>query len=108
MPNGTFSTGIENILDMITIIAIIGLLVTVTSNLVEAKTVGQVLDEIRRAINQSGVSRYAISKATGIDQGQLSKLMAGEVGLSMSNLQKLLDFLKLEIVICPKRRRKGK
>jgi transcriptional regulator with XRE-family HTH domain len=74
----------------------------------EVYTVGQVQNEIRRAINESGVSRYAISKATGIDQGQLSKLMSGEVGISLANLEKLLDFLNLEIVIRPNRRRKGK
>ena len=75
----------------------------------EAKTVGQVLDEIRRSIEQSGVSRYAIWKATGIDQGTLSRLIAGQVGISLANLQKLLDYLQLEIVIRPKRqKRKGK
>ena len=74
----------------------------------EVYTVGQVQNEIRRAINESGASRYAISKATGIDQGQLSKLMSGEVGISLANLEKLLDFLNLEIVIRPNRRRKGK
>ena len=66
----------------------------------------EVLDEIRRAIEDSGVTRYRISRETGIDEGHLSKLMAGEVGVSLANLQKLLDYLDLEIVIRPKRRRR--
>ena len=69
---------------------------------------GAVLDEIRKAIKQSNQTRYAIFKATGIDQAQLSKLMKGETGLSLASLQRLLDYLELEIVIQPKRRRRRK
>ena len=69
---------------------------------------GTVLDDIRTAIDRSEVSRYAISKATGIDQGQLSKLMGGEAGLSIASLERLAEFLGLEIVIRPNRRQKGK
>lgn len=86
--------------------AIMGVLGADSSACWKVETMGQVLNEIRRAIRDSNVSRYAIYKATGIDQGQLSKLMAGEVGVSLANLQKLLDYLELEIVIRPKRRRK--
>ena len=69
---------------------------------------GTVLDDVRTAIDRSEVSRYAISKATGIDQGQLSKLMGGEAGLSIASLERLAEFLGLEIVIRPNRRQKGK
>ena len=63
----------------------------------------KLLDEIRRAIKRSEHTRYAISKATGIDQAQLSRLMAGKIGLSIDTLEQLADFLGLEIVIRPKR-----
>ena len=69
---------------------------------------GTVLDDIRTAIDRSEHSRYRISKATRIDQGQLSKLMGGEAGLSIASLERLAEFLGLEIVIRPKRRQKGK
>jgi transcriptional regulator with XRE-family HTH domain len=69
---------------------------------------GTVLDDVRTAIDRSEVSRYAISKATGIDQGQLSKLMGGEAGLSIASLERVAEFLGLEIVIRPNRRQKGK
>ncbi|REJ90642.1 MAG: XRE family transcriptional regulator [Planctomycetota bacterium] len=67
----------------------------------------KVLDEIRRAIERSGESRYAISKATGIGEAQLSRLMAGQAGLSINRLELLADHLGLEIIIRPKRRRKA-
>ena len=62
-------------------------------------------DQIRKAVMESGVTRYAIFKATGIDQGTLSKFVHGQVGLSMDSLDALADMLGLKIVA---RRRKGK
>ena len=66
----------------------------------------KVLNEIRKAIKSGGISRYALSKATGIDQAQLSKLMSGQGGLSIASLEKLAKHLNLEITIRPKRRKK--
>ena len=67
----------------------------------------QVLDEIRVAIKASGKTRYRIAKDLEISQAQLSRLMSGERGLSIEALERLADYLELEIVIRPKRRRKG-
>ena len=69
---------------------------------------GKVLDEIREVIERSGTSRYAISKATGVSQAQLSRLMAGQSGLSIASLERVADYLGLEIIIRPKRQKKGK
>ena len=55
-------------------------------------------DQIRRAVDESGLSRYAICKATGIDKGHMSRFMAGKGGLSMANLDALADVLRLCIV----------
>lgn len=55
-------------------------------------------DQVRRAVETSGASRYAICKASGIDQGQFSRFMAGTVGLSMNALDTLADVLGLRIV----------
>ena len=65
----------------------------------------KVLEAMRRAVAASGLSRYAISKATGIDQAQLSRLMSGEKGLSLERLEKLADFLGMEIIVRPKRQK---
>jgi len=68
----------------------------------------RVLDQIRKAIRQSGSTRYAISKGTGISEAQLSRLMAGRAGLSIESLERLAEHLELEIAIRPKQPKKGK
>lgn len=61
-------------------------------------------DQIRKAVDDSGDSRYAICKAIGIDQGQLSRFMAGKMGLSMVKLDDLAEYLELDIIVRPKRK----
>ena len=62
-------------------------------------------DELRQAIERSGVSRYSIWQQTGIDQGSLSKFMDGERGLSIESIDKLAELLGLHIVAKPEPRR---
>ena len=57
----------------------------------------KVSDQIRRAIETSGLSRYRIWQETGIDQATLSKFMSGERGLSTQALDRLGELLNLEI-----------
>ena len=66
------------------------------------------LKAIRKAIESSEVSRYRIAKDTGISQPQLSRLMGGKAGLSIEALERLADYLGLEIIIRAKRQRKGR
>jgi transcriptional regulator with XRE-family HTH domain len=66
--------------------------------------VSKLLDEIRQAIEASDKSRYRLSKETGIDEGQLSKLMSGTKGLSYEALERLAEALGLEIVVRKKRK----
>jgi transcriptional regulator with XRE-family HTH domain len=65
----------------------------------------KLLGAIRNAIRESGESRYAISKATGIDQAHLSRLLQGTSGLSLASLETLIAYLDLEIIIRPKRKK---
>ena len=65
-------------------------------------------DQIRRAVAASGLTRYRISKITGIDQAVLSRFMAGKVGLSMSALDRLADALELEVVARKQRKTRGR
>jgi hypothetical protein len=61
-------------------------------------TMGEPFSEsLRRAIRECGMTRYAISVRTGIDQATLSRFMKGERGLSLSAIDKLVEALGLEI-----------
>jgi len=50
-----------------------------------------------KAIEQSGMSRYAIAKATGIEQSTLMRVVKGTGWLSRDNFDKLTKLLKLEL-----------
>ena len=69
---------------------------------------GQILDAICDAIEASDKTRYRIAKDTGISQSQLSRLMSGERGLSIDALERLADYLGLEIAIRTKRPRRSR
>ena len=55
-------------------------------------------DQVRRAVDESGMSRYAICKAIGMDQATMSRFMSGGGGLSMAKLDALADLVGLDVV----------
>lgn len=57
-------------------------------------------DQLRRAIDDSGLTRYAIAQAAGIDESALSKFYNRypRRGLSMDALDRLGKVLELAIV----------
>lgn len=66
--------------------------------------VDMIVETIRQAIEKSGQSRYAISKATGVDQATLCRIMNGEsCGTKTADL--LCEYLGLEL---QPRRAKGR
>jgi transcriptional regulator with XRE-family HTH domain len=58
-----------------------------------------VSDQIRRLIEECGLTRYQIWQATGIDQATLSRFMSGEGGLSTPALDALGELLDLELTM---------
>jgi transcriptional regulator with XRE-family HTH domain len=62
-------------------------------------------DQVRDAVDASGMSRYRICKHIDLNQGTLSRFMAGKSGLSLDTLDRLADVLGLTVVV--KRQRKG-
>ncbi len=56
-------------------------------------------ETVRQAILDCGESRYRISMETGITQATLSRFVRGETGLSMPALDRLGEYLGLEIVM---------
>lgn len=65
-------------------------------------------DAVRKAIDDSGESRYAIAKATGIDESALAKFYNGHRGITTDTLDRLGEHLGLRIVMDHKPAKKGK
>jgi len=65
-------------------------------------------DQLRQAIDESGLTRYRISKETGISESALAQFYNGHRGLSMEALNALGEFLQLKIVLGRKPGKKGK
>jgi transcriptional regulator with XRE-family HTH domain len=62
-------------------------------------------DQIRRAVDASGLSRYRIAKEIGVAESTMSRFMAGS-GLETANLDALADLLGLDITV-GKKAKKG-
>jgi transcriptional regulator with XRE-family HTH domain len=58
------------------------------------KTLSQ---QLREAITKAGVSRYEISKETGVSQAALSKFILGHRGISVKAMDAVGAFLGLTI-----------
>ena len=56
-------------------------------------------DQVRRAIDDCGQTRYRIAQKTGIDQSALAKFYNGHRGLSTTALDRLGEYLGLRIVM---------
>jgi plasmid maintenance system antidote protein VapI len=65
-------------------------------------------DQIRDAVNASGMSRYGIAKTLGIAESTLSRFMHGKGGLSMDFIDRLAELLGLGIVVKPAKKQGGK
>jgi transcriptional regulator with XRE-family HTH domain len=69
-------------------------------------------EQLRMAIDASGVSRYRISKATGVSQSTLSKFVLGQRGISVEAMDAVASFLGLVLQVSRKPRtpkqKKGK
>ena len=65
-------------------------------------------DQVRAAVDASGLSRYRICKETGLSQAAMSRFMSGQGGLSMKALDRLADLLDLNITTNRRRRTKGR
>ena len=61
-------------------------------------------DEVRQAIRDCGLTRYAISKASGVTQGALARFMAGERGMALKTLDKIAPVIGVRLVVHRPRR----
>ena len=56
-----------------------------------------VREALLKAIRESGLSRYEISKRTGIEQATLSLFVRDRAGLTLGTIETLAGFLGLEL-----------
>ncbi|MFO0815925.1 MAG: helix-turn-helix transcriptional regulator [Gemmatales bacterium] len=63
---------------------------------------GKLTKAIVAAVKASDQTPYAIAKGSGVARSQLSRLMSGERGLNSETIERLADYLQLEITIKPK------
>lgn len=59
-------------------------------------------EQLRTAIDGSGMSRYAVAQAIELDQSTLSRFMSGKAGLSVETIDRLGDLLGLKLVTTKK------
>lgn len=59
----------------------------------------RLVDAIRQAVEASGKTRYRIAKESGVSAGQLSRLVNGERGMTVETIERLADYLGLQITI---------
>jgi transcriptional regulator with XRE-family HTH domain len=62
-----------------------------------AKRCAKLSDQVRRAVDASGLSRYRIAKEIGVAESTMSRFMSGQGGLSMDNLDALANLIGLDI-----------
>ncbi len=70
------------------------------TDMVAKREKSEVAERIRAAVVASGRSRYDISRASGVDQGQLSRFMGGQ-NLGLPGLEAIAVALGLRIVVVP-------
>ena len=93
-----FADGCDNRLDEAQVTGMMGAM---------PKQKAKLSKQLRRIVDDCGMSRYRIWKEVGIDQGTLSRFMAGG-GLSLDNIDKLASLLDLRISTDRRRQSKGR
>jgi transcriptional regulator with XRE-family HTH domain len=56
-----------------------------------------VIDQLQRAIKDSGETEYAIAKGSGVSQSGLNRFVNGERSISLETAAKLCEYLKLHL-----------
>ena len=62
------------------------------------KRLEKLSDQVRQAIDNSGLTRYRIAQDTGIDESALAKFYNGTRGFNSDTLDVLGEYLGLRIV----------
>ncbi len=63
------------------------------------KPIPKLSDQVRAAVEASGVTAYRICADTGMDKAALSRFLSGERGLSLESLDTLAGYFEMKIVL---------
>lgn len=63
------------------------------------KTPLNIIDQIRQAARDSGISQNGLARATGMNPAAVNRFINGERGLSMEGLAALASVLRLRVVV---------
>jgi len=63
-------------------------------------------EKLRRVITESGVTRFELSKRSGVDYAAVHGFIAGRRDLVLGTFAKLCDALDLNVEFVPKRRKR--
>ena len=66
-------------------------------------TKARLSDQVRKAVDASGKSRYRIAKDLGVSEATMSRFMSAERGLTLTVLDRLAEYLGL--ALCDRARR---
>jgi transcriptional regulator with XRE-family HTH domain len=64
-------------------------------------------EQLRQAIRNGKLSQAELARQTGLTTATISRVVSGDREASFETIDKLMDALGLEIVIRPRRKRKG-
>ena len=73
-----------------------------------SKTRVKLSEQVKQAVEESGITRYAICKAIGMHESVMSRFMNNKGGLQADSLDALADLLELDIVARKNRGRKAR
>ena len=62
----------------------------------------KITNAIRAAVRASDQTPYAIGKGANVARSQLSRLLSGKSGMMVGTIERLADYLNLQITIEPK------
>ena len=62
------------------------------------------LDQLIEAIQASGESLNSIQRGSGVAASQLCRLVNGETAMTVANVERVADYLGLEVILRRKRR----
>ena len=58
---------------------------------------GSLVDQLRQAIVDSGLTQYRIAKDTGVPQPVVNRFVSGERGITLETAGKLCKYLRLRL-----------